>query len=112
MLQEQANGVGCYVTSHLRTLNPQGRPLALRGTFLLDRAQALLLDTAVDALVLLVMTDELLHLGLSVDVIDRLIVRGTGLLDHRNPNLTVPASEVRRLVQTLEQAVRASEHAG
>lgn len=109
LLQAQANGGGCYVTSHLRTLNPQGRPLALRGTSLLDRAQALLLDTAVDELVLLVMTDELLHLGLPVDMIDRLIVRGNGLLDHRNPNLTVPALEVRRLVHTLEQAVQPRE---
>lgn len=82
--------------------------MALRGTSLLDRAQALRLDTAVDELGLLVMTDELLHLALPVDLIDRLIVRSIGLLDYRNPNLTVPASEVWRLVQALEQALEPS----
>jgi cyanophycin synthetase len=104
-LQGLSESGGCYLTSHQQTLGPQGQPFALRGASLLERAQSLLLDPAVDELVLLVMNDELLHQGLPVDAIDRLIVHSTSLLDHRNPSVMVPEPEVQRLLKALQDAV-------
>lgn len=62
-----AEGVACHLTSHLRTLSPTGEELALAGDGLMARGTALLMDRAVEHLILVVHTDELLHSGLPVD---------------------------------------------
>ncbi len=66
-----AQGRACYVTSHAATEDASGQsmPLALSGLF--ARCMALLMNRRVEALVLLVQTDELLETGLPVDRLDR-----------------------------------------
>ncbi|NBC50026.1 MAG: hypothetical protein GVY22_19075 [Gammaproteobacteria bacterium] len=60
-------GCACFLTSHAVTLAADGRPLVLACSGLMARAHALLLDPRVEALVLLIQTDELLDSGLPVD---------------------------------------------
>ncbi|MBU1332166.1 MAG: hypothetical protein KJ884_08060 [Gammaproteobacteria bacterium] len=76
----QAKGMACYLTSHDLTLDPAGRVLHLAQDGLFARCLALLADTQVQAIVLLVQTDELLHSGLPVDALNDLVHSGECLL--------------------------------
>ena len=64
-----ATGVGCYLSSHRKTLLPSGEERMLPSSSLFDRCAALLMDREVDALVLAVHTDELLKRGLPIDAV-------------------------------------------
>ena len=69
-------GKRCFLSTHTTMLDPSGKPVAMPSAMqaLFMRAKALLLDPCVDALLLVVQTDELLYTGLPVDSIDRLHV--------------------------------------
>lgn len=60
-------GLACWCTSHAETLDGSGAPCILQGHGLFDRCSALLLDQTVEALILVVQTDELLATGLPAD---------------------------------------------
>lgn len=78
-----ARGLACFVSTHELTEGPQGTvwPLALKGAFF--RTRALLMDTQVAALVVVLHTDEWCHTGLPVDRISRLEITPGTLRDHR-----------------------------
>lgn len=89
----RAQGVGCYLSTHDLTETPQGErlPLALHGAF--ARTRALLMDAQVQALVLVLHTDEWLHTGLPIDRISHLEITPGALRDHRTQQpLDAPAS--------------------
>ncbi|WP_341304873.1 hypothetical protein [Pseudomonas sp. TMP25] len=67
-----AQGVACYLTSHNLTLGPAGAPIPMAQEGLFARCLALLGDKTVEALVLVIQTDELLQTGLPVDAISGL----------------------------------------
>lgn len=60
-------GLRCWMAGHDRVVDANGLELPLAAHGLFGRALALLLDAEVDALVLVVQTDELLRTGLPVD---------------------------------------------
>jgi len=62
-------GVRCFLSSHRVTLLPSREERMLASESLYDRTLALLMDKGVEALVLVVQTDEFLHRGLPVDAI-------------------------------------------
>ena len=95
-------GVRCYATSHRHTLGPEGQQLALLGNTLLARCQALLLNQDVEELVLLVHTDEMLHLGLPVDAVDSVVVHSREIVGHADAGVVVPGGVVDRMVETLQ----------
>ncbi len=64
--------VRCFVTSHETTLLPSGQKMYLPLQGLYERTRTLLLNEQVEALVLVVQTDEFLRTGLPVDRIDQL----------------------------------------
>jgi len=64
-------GLRCHLASHDRVVAADGAPVVLGAHGLFGRAIALLLDSQVDALVLVVQSDELLATGLPVDRITR-----------------------------------------
>jgi len=66
-----AQGRACYVTSHAATEDAGGNPMPLAVSGLFARCMALLMNRHVEALILLVQTDELLETGLPVDRLDR-----------------------------------------
>jgi len=67
-----ARGVGCWLTSHLKTVSNKGESTTLVGSGLYGRCVALLMDPEVEALVLVIQTDELLRTGLPLSRIDRI----------------------------------------
>jgi cyanophycin synthetase len=64
--------VDCYLTSHNLTVNPSGEYVTFPFKSLFNRTAALLQNKRVEALVLVVQTDEFLKTGLPVDHFDRL----------------------------------------
>ncbi len=75
-----AAGQRCYISSHEITLAPSGGAMQLRLHGLYARTRALLLNREVDALLLVVQTDELLRTGMPVDRIDRFNCVGPSLM--------------------------------
>lgn len=72
--------VACFLTSHATTLGPEGTDLPVPGAGLYARCQALLMNRRVEAIVLVIQTDELLQTGLPVDRLTRYSVAGGTLL--------------------------------
>ena len=66
--QEQAGqGIACYLTSHTTTLLPDGKERFFTTDSLFDRCSALLLDRAVESIIMVIHNDELAWQGLPVD---------------------------------------------
>lgn len=65
-------GVNCYLTNHVQTLNGRQEPMPLPQPGMFQRALALLMNREVEALILVIQTDELLYAGLPVDRIDEI----------------------------------------
>jgi cyanophycin synthetase len=96
-------GKRCFLSTHATVLDPSGKPvaIALNNASLFMRAKTLLLDPCVDALLLVVQTDELLHTGLPVDSIDRLHVFDNQLAAWGASHSPLPASAVEMLIRHL-----------
>ena len=78
--QEQlASGTQCFLTSHQLTLDPSGHEMTFPFQALSKRCQALLLDRRVEAIILVIQTDELLHVAMPVDRINKLTSTGESL---------------------------------
>lgn len=65
-------GVRCWLTNHLETVSDSGNSTALAARGLFGRCMALLMEPDVEALVLVIQTDELLGTGLPLSRIDRI----------------------------------------
>lgn len=83
-----AASVRCFMTSHATTLAPTGEEMHFPFASLRQRCHALLLDRRVEALVLAIQTDELLHIDLPVDRFSRVTASGEALLRTRKPSDT------------------------
>ena len=66
-------GLRCFMAGHERVVAADGQETSIAAQGLFGHALALLLDSEVDALVLVVQTDELLRTGLPVDRITRVV---------------------------------------
>lgn len=79
-------GEACYLTSSRETRSPSGEPCHLAAEGLFDRCRALLVNDAVERLVVVMDSDEWQHTGLPVDAIHHLDpggdVPGGTLLHH------------------------------
>jgi len=100
----QAQGVACYVTSHNVTLAPCGAVMPMAHEGLFSRCLALLGDKTVEALVLVIQTDELLHSGFPVDAISRIWNSGEPLASSYQDGLrakTVDKDQIMALLDRL-----------
>ena len=59
---------------------------------LFKRCRALLMNRQVEAIVLVIQTDELLHLGLPVDRINQILTAAGELISWKNPGDKLPES--------------------
>ena len=66
------SGVNCYLTSHAQTLNGRQEPMPLPQPGLFQRTLGLLMNRDVEALILVIQSDDLLYTGLPVDRIDEI----------------------------------------
>lgn len=67
-----ARGVRCWLTNHLETVSDSGESGAVAASGLYGRCMALLMDPDVEALVMVIQTDELLGTGLPLSRIDHI----------------------------------------
>lgn len=105
--QWRQQGVSCFATSHDRSLMPAGDELRVPVGGLRARCRALLLNRAVEAIVLVVQTDECLrHGGLPVDRWSE-VQRAAGILRAAD-GTAAPLSEARerRLMRWLTEGRR------
>lgn len=94
-------GVDCHLTSHSETLKPDGQPMPFPFQSLFNRTSALLMNRHVEALVLSVQTDELLHTGLPVNQVDQLIHLNDEISDWKNPDVSSEAT-IQKLIEQIE----------
>lgn len=81
-----ADNLACYLTTDATTLTPSGTEMPLPFKSFYQRSRALLMNRRVEAIILVVQTDEILRAGLPMDRIDRLTVAGNSLLRARMQN--------------------------
>ncbi len=88
-----AGGTKAFLTSHNETHDgDQVIRMALAHDGLFQRCRALLVNSQVEAILLVIQTDELLSSGLPVDAIDRLEVTNQRLLNASNQKPLSPAA--------------------
>ena len=91
-------GLACFWTSHSQTQDAQGARLAMNFDGLALRGNALLMNTAVDALVLWLQTDELQVFGSPVDRFSAVDVVPGVLYRYAEPAQVLSSAEVAALV--------------
>jgi cyanophycin synthetase len=98
-----AQGIAGYLTSHNLTLTPSGAELHLAQEGLFARCQALLADNHVEAIVLLVQTDDLLQTGLPVNDLQNLIHSGEPLLCAQSDGLPATTERTQQVIAFLQR---------
>jgi cyanophycin synthetase len=95
-----SQGIRCWLTNHMETVSDSGEQSAVAALGLYGRCMALLLDPEVEALIMVIQTDELLGTGLPFRRIGRI---------HGLPDVHVPPSEAsahRQIVPVWTDAMR------
>ncbi len=67
-------GIDCFMTSHSKSRSPTGDDIHIAAPNLFGKCRALLMNRAVEALVIAIESDEFVATGLPIDSIDRLII--------------------------------------
>lgn len=94
--------VDCYLTSHNLTVTPSGEHMTFPFESLFNRASALLKNKGVEALVLVVQTDEFLKTGLPVDHFDRLIHVDNDLINWNDSDRKIGPNVQQELLEQLQ----------
>lgn len=96
-------GSKCYLTSHEFTLLPSGEQLMLNTHGLFARTIALLMNRAVEAVLLVIQTDELLYSGLPVDCIHQITVVDNEIKAWNHTHNEVSETRYKELTQLLDE---------
>lgn len=75
------NGLKCYVTTHLKTMDEDSRQLKYPSNSISDRTTALLLNSDVEALVLVLQNEEFMNTFIPFDKVSNLYVSSTEVKD-------------------------------
>lgn len=99
-------GIRCFLTGQERTYDDSGTEILFTFRGLSRRCRALLMNPRMEALILVVQTDEFLHTGLPFDRVARLILSEHPLANWKNPKEAVSPDRLDRLKKLLENFVR------
>jgi cyanophycin synthetase len=99
-------GIACFLSNHTITEDPNGIPWSVMGQGVSLRARALLMDKQVEAIVLILHTDECLKTGLPVDRLSRLEIVNAVLVSQ--DTMPIKPDSVSQLLTRLNQHM--SEH--
>ena len=94
--------VDCYRTNHKLTISPSGKELTFPFQSLFNRVTALLTNKSVEALVMVVQTDEFLKTGMPVDNFDRLIHINNEMVHWEDSDKVVSSTVQEELLQQLQ----------
>jgi cyanophycin synthetase len=95
-------GLRCFVTSHELTYRPDGTAMVLQASGLFALSQCLLANKQVEALVLVVQTDELAVTGSPVSSITSMTVIDQQLKDFRGLSARLPSQRIQLLLRLLK----------
>jgi len=105
-IKEQNNlieqGIACYLTSHKITISEYKNEMILPFASIYKRCKALLLNTKVQALILVVQTDEFLYMGLPIDKMNIIINTKEDLISSKNIDKKLSQDRVKELVNLIE----------
>lgn len=97
------SGIRCYITTHASSYSNEGEMrLAFKFNSLFQRCRALLMNTEVEHLILVIQTDELVMMGLPVDSINRIEIVDTNLISHAQPTDSLDDNMVQKLMALLD----------
>lgn len=99
-------GIRCFLTDHERTFDDSGTEILLTFRGLSRRCRVLLMNPRMEALILVVQTDEFLYAGLPVNRATRVILSEHPLANWKNPKETISPDRLDRLKKLLENFVR------
>ena len=105
--QEQLGtaGVPAHVTSHKRTITPEGSEIVLPQPTLEARVTALLLNRSVEAILINVQTDEILHKSLPIDWADSVTVVDHQIVSHLNTASFLAKDQVEHVIRQVNEYV-------
>lgn len=96
-----ASGVRCFISSHRVTLDPVGASMPFPFVGVYRRCRALLLNRKVDAIILVLQTDEFLHWNMPIDRVTRIVEAQGDLVSWRNEEERVVPSVRHQLLGRL-----------
>ena len=95
--ERMQTGIRCFLTGQTLTMDGTGSEFPLTFQSLFQRCRALLMNRHVEALVVVVQTDEWLYTGLPVDRFECVITSSQSLTSWKFPDQAVPPERVREL---------------
>lgn len=96
-------GINCYITSHNTTIDSSGDNIHLPLTSLYERCRALLINSKVGGIVLIVQTDELLESGMPVDTVTKTIDLSTDVYEHSDQTKNISAARRENLLAYIKK---------
>lgn len=100
--QEMVSGTtNCFLTSHELTLRPSSDEITLPFASLYRRCRTLLMNREVEAVVLMIQTDELTYTGMPIDRINQIITVDKELADWKNGNKKSTENRINQLMSLL-----------
>ncbi|MCF6340600.1 MAG: hypothetical protein L3J10_07620 [Sulfurimonas sp.] len=97
-------GIACYLTTHKTTISQYKSEMVLPFVSIYKRFKALLLNTQVQALILVIQTDEFLYTGLPIDKINMITDLEEDLVSSKNINKKLSQDRVNELLNLLESS--------
>jgi len=97
-----------FITSHNKTLSYDNKEIFLSANTLWERCQALLFDSKVDSLILVVQTDELLFNKLPIDCFDKIIIASQYLYSWKNEQKKVETHDLIKIIELLSSQDRSN----
>ena len=92
------DGLKCYLTTHEMTIDAFDQALILPMKSAASRVKALFLNTKVDAVILVLQNDELLHVLAPFDSVSNVSVVSMSVKDFRDPSHSVSLDDVEKLI--------------
>ncbi|MCK4975078.1 MAG: carboxylate--amine ligase, partial [Sulfurimonas sp.] len=97
-------GVSCFLTSHKVTINQSASEMILPFKGLHQRCKALLLNSQVQALILVIKTDEFLYTGLPIDGISQITNTGGDLVSSKDAQKELQQDKVDALYSLIDKS--------
>jgi cyanophycin synthetase len=94
-------GISCFVSSHNVTINGLRKGVILPFKSLYKRCRALLMNSQVEAIILVVQTDEFLYSGLPCSHINKVTKVDTELISSKNLKIKVSQDRSEALLKLI-----------
>jgi len=94
----QKSGLKCYLTTHTKTYDNKNNLFHLASRYLIQRVQALLLNSEVDAIIIVVNNDEFLHTKLPFDKVSDITVVSKNVQSFVDTSININTEELDKLV--------------